>query len=103
MVAAHLLKWVHFEQDTKGRDTELRYFRDIGGREVDFVVTDGVKPLLLVECKWEDTAIDKGLRYLHAKFPGAEAWQVSATGSKDYQSSESIRVTHALKLLETLI
>ncbi|HYU25782.1 MAG TPA: hypothetical protein VEO74_11300 [Thermoanaerobaculia bacterium] len=103
MVAAHLLKWVHFEQDTKGRDTELRYFRDIGGREVDFVVTDGVKPLLLVECKWEDTAIDKGLRYLHAKFPGAEAWQVSATGSKDYQSSEGIRVTHALKLLETLI
>jgi uncharacterized protein len=103
MVAAHLLKWVHFEQDTKGRDTELRYFRDIDGREVDFVVTDGVKPLLLVECKWGDTAIDKGLRYLHAKFPGAKAWQVSATGSKDYQSSEGIRVTHALKLLETLI
>src|SRR5439155_641394 len=28
LVAAHLLKWVHFEQDARGRDVELRYFRD---------------------------------------------------------------------------
>jgi len=33
------IKWVHYEQDTKGRDTELRCFRDIDGREVDFVIT----------------------------------------------------------------
>lgn len=29
MAASHLLKWVHFEQDTKGRELELSYFRDI--------------------------------------------------------------------------
>src|SRR5438477_102103 len=28
LVASHVLKWVHFEQDAKGRDLELRYFRD---------------------------------------------------------------------------
>jgi predicted AAA+ superfamily ATPase len=28
LVALHLLKWVHYTQDTKGRDLELRYFRD---------------------------------------------------------------------------
>ncbi|MGA1838999.1 MAG: hypothetical protein ACMUIU_00085 [bacterium] len=38
----HLLKWVHYEQDTKGRDLELRYFRDIDGREVDFVITENL-------------------------------------------------------------
>jgi predicted AAA+ superfamily ATPase len=102
LVASHLLKWVHFEQDTKGRDLDLRYFRDVDGREVDFVVTDRTKPILLVECKWADAAIDKSLRYLKAKFPDAATWQVSATGTKDYQTSEGIRVAHALKLLETL-
>jgi predicted AAA+ superfamily ATPase len=28
LVASHLLKWVHYEQDVKGRDLDLRYFRD---------------------------------------------------------------------------
>ncbi|MEQ1691887.1 MAG: AAA family ATPase, partial [Gemmatimonas sp.] len=29
LVASHLLKWVHFQQDTLGRELELRYFRDV--------------------------------------------------------------------------
>ncbi|HEY5553005.1 MAG TPA: ATP-binding protein [Opitutaceae bacterium] len=103
LVASHLLKWVHFEEDSKGRDLELRYFRDVDGREVDFVVTDRSKPVLMVECKWSDAPIDGGLRYLKAKFPQAEAWQLSATGMKDHQSREGIRVAPALKLLKTLI
>jgi hypothetical protein len=44
LVASHLLKWVHFEQDARGRDVELRYFRDTDGREVDFVVVEGRLP-----------------------------------------------------------
>ena len=103
LVASHLLKWVHFEQDTKGRDLELRYFRDVDGREVDFVVTERTKPVLLVECKWADAPIDKSLRYLHTKFPDAAAWQVSAIGTKDYQNAEGIRVSQALSLLKTLV
>ena len=62
LVACHLLKWVHFEQDTKGRELELRYFRDVDGREVDFVIVEGRHPLLLVECKWSDVEPDRGLR-----------------------------------------
>jgi uncharacterized protein len=103
MVACHLLKWVHYEQDTQGRDIELRYFRDNDGREVDFVVTERNKPILLVECKFSDTDIDKGLRYLRAKFPQVDAWQVTANGRKDFVSPEGIRVAPALKLLQTLV
>lgn len=103
LVACHLLKWVHFEQDTRGRDLELRYFRDIDGREVDFVVVEGRRPVLLVECKWSDAEIDRGLRYLKARFPGARAWQVSAVGSKDYQSPDGVRVAPAMALLGTLV
>ncbi|MGB8435526.1 MAG: ATP-binding protein [Burkholderiales bacterium] len=103
LVAVHLLKWVHFEQDNHGRDLELRYFRDLEGREVDFVVTEGRTPRLLVECKWSDAEPDRGLRYLKARFPAAAAWQLSAAGTKDYQTPEGIRIAPALALLKTLI
>jgi uncharacterized protein len=94
---------VHFEQDARGRGLELRYFRDTDGREVDFVVVEGRRPQLLVECKWGDTAVDRGLRYLKARFPAADAWQISATGSKDYLTPDGIRVSPALALLDQLI
>ena len=103
LVASHLLKWVHFKSDAKGADLELRYFRDIDGREVDFVVTDGRTPILLVECKWSDAPVSGPLRYLKARFPGAAAWQVSATGTKDYVSPEGIRAGPALELLKDLV
>ena len=103
LVASHLLKWVHHQQDTKGLDLNLRYFRDKDGREVDFVVTDRESPLLLVECKWNDGDLDRNLKYLKAKFTEAEAWQISAVGEKDYVSPEGIRVAPGLKLLQNLI
>ena len=103
LVASHLLKWVHFEQDARGRDLELRYFRDTDGREVDFVIVERRKPIMLVESKWGDDAIDRGLRYLKAKFPSADAWQVSATGRKDYISPEGVRVAPVARLLSGLV
>jgi len=103
LVASHLLKWVHFEEDARGRDVELRYFRDTEGREVDFVVVEGRQPRLLVEAKWSDAEPDRGLRYLKARFPAAAAWQVSAVGRKDFVTPEGIRVAPALELLSTLV
>jgi len=103
LVACHLLKWVHFEQDTQGRDLELRYFRDIEGREVDFVVVEGRLPRLLVECKWGDAEVDRSLRYLKARLPEADAWQISATGTKDYRSPDGVRIAPAVRLLRTLV
>lgn len=103
MVACHLLKWVHFEEDTKGRGLELRYFRDSDGREVDFVVTEDGVPVLLIECKWSDEAVSKNLLYLKAKFPKAASWQIHAIGTKDYERPEGIRVSPALNFLKSLI
>jgi hypothetical protein len=103
LMACHLLKWVHFEEDSRARDLELRYFRDVDGREVDFVVLENREPLFAVECKWDDAAIGKGLYYFKARFPNCRSFQISATGSKDYLSPEGIRVLPALKFLSGLI
>ena len=98
LVAAHLLKWVEYQVDTQGRPCELRYFRDIEGREVDFVVTEDGAPILLVECKSSDREISPALRYLKVRFPDAQAWQISAGGRNEYVSPEGIRVAPALRL-----
>lgn len=103
LVASHLLKWVHYEQDVKGRDLELRYFRDVDGREVDFVVTEKRTIVLMVECKWGDADVDRGIRYLKARHPASKAWQISAVGKKDFVSPDGIRVSHATSLLRDLI
>lgn len=103
LVASHLLKWVQHQQDTQGRDLELRYFRDVDGREVDFVVTERRKPLLLVESKWADTEVDRSLRYLKMRFPQCEAWQIAATGNRDYATPEGIRVSPASTFLAGLV
>jgi len=103
LVASHLLKWVQYQQDTQGRDLELRYFRDVEGREVDFVVTERRKPILMVEAKWADAEIDRSVRYLKTRFPACEAWQVSGTGRNDYVSPEGIRVAPASVFLAGLV
>ena len=103
LVASHLLKWVHWQQDSQGLDYELRYFRDTDGREVDFVVCDGRRPVLLVECKLGDDALDKSVRYLHGRFPAAAAWQVSLRGNQDYVTPDGIRVAPSQQLLRTLV
>lgn len=103
LIASHLLKWVHFEQDTKARDLELRYFRDVDGREVDFVVMEDHKPMMFVECKWKNSQISPHLRYLKKRFPHVESWQISAEGNEDYLSLEDIRVAPAWVFLKKFI
>jgi predicted AAA+ superfamily ATPase len=103
LVASHLLKWVHHQQDTQGRDLELRYFRDTDGREVDFVVTEKRRPLWLVECKLSDGEVDKSLNYLKVRFPESQAWQISAEGQRDFTAPGGIRVCPALKFLAGLV
>ena len=103
LVASHLFKWVHFEEDSKGRDLELRYFRDVTGREVDFVITEKRKPILFVECKWGDAEPSPSLRYLKARYPSVHAEQIHGTGKKDYETREGIRVRPARAFLRSLV
>lgn len=103
MVALHLLKWVCFQEDTLGLDMELRYFRDVDGREVDFVILEDRNPIFFIECKTRDGAAGKGLKYLKARFPDSTALQISATGSKDVLTNDNIRMMPAVDFLAGLV
>ncbi len=103
LVAIHLLKYAAFRQDTEGWDMEVRYFRDVDGREVDFVLCQDRVPILFVECKLKDDDLSGGLRYLHARYPQVPAFQIHLRGSRDYLTPDGIRVCPALTLLRTWV
>ena len=61
------------------------------------------KPIRMIECTTSDAAINRGLKYLKARFPDCEAYQISATGRKIYQSPQGIRVCDAVTFLKMLV
>lgn len=102
-VAVHLLKWIYFEQDTQGRNLDLRFYRDKYDREVDFVILEDGKPILFVEAKVDDAETTKGLKYLKTKYPSIRFMQVHLRGKKDYLTSSGIIHCHVVELLKELI
>jgi predicted AAA+ superfamily ATPase len=103
LVAVHLLKWCNYQEDTKGLDIELRYFRDITGREVDFILTIDKKPKIAIEVKNEETDISPSLIYFKNKFPECEAIQLTTSKDKEYVSDKGIRLVSVRSYLSSLI
>jgi hypothetical protein len=103
LIAFHLLKECHYLEDVDGQDTELRFFRDIEGRDVDFVQMNAGQPVRFVECKTTDTAVNPALLYLHRKFPTVEAVQVLATRGVDRTGREGVRLVSADRFLAELV
>ncbi len=99
LVACHLLKWCYFVQDTEGFQMELRYFRDVDRREVDFVLLKDGHPLHFIECKKAGREINPALRYLKRHFPDVQASQISLEKDQDLVTKDDIRLCSAHKFL----
>jgi predicted AAA+ superfamily ATPase len=102
LIAFHLLKECHYLEDLEGYDSELRFFRDVEGREVDFVQLREGKPIRFVECKLAETTISPALLYLRRKFPHVDALQVLARPRYDRIGTEGVRIVSADRFLGEL-
>lgn len=91
LVAAQLLKYCHYREDTEGFTMELRYLRDTIRREVDFVVLQDGRPLFAVECKTGDKSPSPHLRYFRDRTDIPMFYQVHP-GAEDYLVTRGIRV-----------
>ena len=90
-------------EDVEGHDAELRFFRDVEGREVDFVQMKAGKPVRFVECKVADTDVSPALLYLRRKFPTVEAVQILSTRGVDRLGRDGIRLVSADRFLAELV
>lgn len=89
MVACQLLKYCHYHEDIEGDNMELRYLRDIDGREIDFVVIKNKKSLFAVECKCGEKALAPQIRYFTERTPVPEFYQVHL-GESDFGNAKTI-------------
>ena len=76
LVACHLLKNVHWQQDTRGTATDLHYIRTKDDAEVDFCLSEGDTLTHLVECKLADAKPHRALSRFAAQWPQAKAMQL---------------------------
>jgi predicted AAA+ superfamily ATPase len=90
-VSSHLLKYIHFIEDTQGDKMELRFLRDVTGREIDFVVLKNKKPLFAVECKSGEKKVSPHLKYFSERTPIPLFYQVHH-GEANFAVSDKIRV-----------
>nr|MBF0223770.1 ATP-binding protein [Desulfobulbaceae bacterium] len=65
LVAANLLKYCHFVEDTSGEAMELCYLRDKNKREIDFVVLKNNQPVFAVEFKTGEGDVSKNISYFY--------------------------------------
>jgi predicted AAA+ superfamily ATPase len=91
-VASHLLKYCHFIEDTEGFKMELRFLRDVTGREIDFVVLKQGKPLFAVECKTGDKKVSPHLNYFEQRTNIPKFYQV-------HQGERSEMITDRIAVL----
>ena len=103
LIACHLLKWCFFLQDTEGRKVELRYFRDVDKREVDFVITEEDKPVHFIESELSGKDCSASLRYLRKHFPLVPATQIVLDQDVDVVTKDGIRICSAHLFLKDLI
>jgi hypothetical protein len=76
LVACHLLKNVHWQQDTRGAAADLHYIRTKDDAEVDFCLSEGDTLTHLVECKLADAKPHRALARFAAQWPQAQAIQL---------------------------
>jgi predicted AAA+ superfamily ATPase len=78
LIASHLLKRIHFLEDSKGDTYGLHYLRDKDKREVDFVVTRDGMVDALIEVKLRDTKPSTSLLHFASKLRPRRVVQIVA-------------------------
>ena len=101
LVATHLLKRLHFLEDSTGHAYTLRYIRDREKREVDFVVLKNGEVDTLVEAQWADDKPSTSLKYFTRLLKPRCAFQVVGTLDRSYDR-DGIKVRSAQELFSTL-
>jgi predicted AAA+ superfamily ATPase len=100
LVASHLLKLCHFREDTEGDRRELRFLRDTDGREVDFVMVEGRKPLFAVEVKSGERAVSPSVKYFKSR-AGIPRWYQVHLGRED-TTIDGVRILPFTRFCEEL-
>jgi len=89
LIAASLIKRLHFLEDREGYRYELRYIRDKEGREVDFAVLRDGQLEELIETKYSDEDLSKHLLYYAERLKPEKVTQIVAKLKRPYDKGRA--------------
>lgn len=76
LVALHILKHLHFLEDTRGTTSRLHYIRNLEKKEVDFIYReDETSPWIMIEVKSSDNTYPKTVELFKNQVP-CQAYQL---------------------------
>ena len=92
------LLWEHFvleQLQAHHPNTPVRYWRDKGGHEIDFVLAQRRDQVDIVECKWTPTTFDPGaLKVFRGYYPKGRNYLVTPSGDPVYTKAYGNLVVH---------
>lgn len=102
LVAAYLLKHIHWQQDAKGKDVNLHYLRTKDGAEIDLGLSaktnNGETLTHLLETKLSDTKPRRALTRFAGERPNAWAVQI-VLHLRQVQGHGAVEVRYAAERL----
>ena len=102
IVAAALLKELHFLEDTLGYNARLHYLRNKDGREIDFLIVIENTPIIMLEVKWADDTLSKNFRYFSKLLPQVHKIQLVKELAREKSYNSGVKVVSAGKWLNRL-
>lgn len=102
LTACALLKEIHFREDCNGEQFDLFYLRTKDGNELDFLVTQDEKPLLMLEVKWAEPNLSPNFSLFSKYFPAAKQIQISEEIIKEKTYPDGAEIRRAYNWLAEL-
>jgi predicted AAA+ superfamily ATPase len=101
-VACAIQKELHFREDCLGEQGRLYYLKNKDGREIDFCITAGNTPSLLLEVKWNDGHLSSNFDIFKKFFPGIKMIQISKKLGREKTFPNGAEIRTAARWLSEL-
>ena len=102
LTACSLFKEIHFQADCNGEDMRLCYLRNKDGREIDFLVTRGGLPEIMIEVKWRDGNISPNFKFFEKYLPEVHKIQLVKELKREKTYPDGAQVRKAYDWLSEL-
>jgi uncharacterized protein len=102
LVACALLKEMHFREDCLGEKWNLYFLKNKDGREIDFLVAKGEKPLLMIEVKWSDAERSPNFSFFEKYLAGIKKIQIVKELKREKTYPDALEIRSAQNWLSEM-
>lgn len=66
-------------------------------------IVEDKKPLMFIECKYNETNVSSQFRFLKKKYPQVSSYQLTYNSKKDFINQDGVRICDAYKIINEIL